>query len=411
MHFAARSVLLALALTPIVAVPFSSERETPIKNVVLLTLDGRSFDNYLGYITDRDARINGLSPGQRYCNQAPTGDVICTNRRLGKRAREERPCATSECVREQMFGRLVEEEDETVVVEYAVPQMEGFAISASKIWDSNSSDVLRDVMDCNTPQTTSVTTRLALEYAVFDAWFSAVPGPSHPNRLFLMSGTSSGTVDEADMKTSVQGYETKSIFRELAEHGVSWKNYFVSVPSSIVFRDVRTTESLSKLRLYSEFGKDAHAGTLPAFSQIDPDINASGEARDVGRTEEIIKDVYEALRASPQWNQTLFLITFADGGGYYDHVVPPLLPIRDTAGRALEAARLGVRVPTIAISPLIPRGTVVKEPYEHSSIPATIARIFQLPSGLSARSAAARPITSDVFSLRKPRHDIPWTLD
>jgi hypothetical protein len=33
--------------------------------------------------------------------------------------------------------------------------------------------------------------------------------------------------------------------------------------------------------------------------------------------------VYEALRASPQWEETLFLITYDEHGGFYDHVAPP----------------------------------------------------------------------------------------
>ena len=40
----------------------------------------------------------------------------------------------------------------------------------------------------------------------------------------------------------------------------------------------------------------------------------------------LIKDVYEALRTSPQWNETLFIVTMDEHGGFYDHVSPPLGP-------------------------------------------------------------------------------------
>jgi phospholipase C len=39
--------------------------------------------------------------------------------------------------------------------------------------------------------------------------------------------------------------------------------------------------------------------------------------------ERLLKDVYEALRASPKWNKTVLFVAYDDAGGYYDHVVPP----------------------------------------------------------------------------------------
>eukprot|EP01050_Picozoa_sp_SAG11_P030597 SAG11_NODE_9126_length_940_cov_1.127229_1_plen_70_part_10 len=44
---------------------------------------------------------------------------------------------------------------------------------------------------------------------------------------------------------------------------------------------------------------------------------------DIAHGERLDKDIYEALRASPAWNKTLFLITWDDIGGFYDHIVPP----------------------------------------------------------------------------------------
>jgi phospholipase C len=39
--------------------------------------------------------------------------------------------------------------------------------------------------------------------------------------------------------------------------------------------------------------------------------------------EELIKQIYEALRNGPKWEETLFLITYDEHGGFYDHVTPP----------------------------------------------------------------------------------------
>ena len=77
----------------------------------------------------------------------------------------------------------------------------------------------------------------------------------------------------------------------------------------------------------------------------------------------MIKEVYEAVRAGPKWNETLLLITYDEHGGFYDHVTPPSAPAPDeyvaTNGFAFD--RLGVRIPTVAVSPWIPKGTVVHD--------------------------------------------------
>ena len=80
--------------------------------------------------------------------------------------------------------------------------------------------------------------------------------------------------------------------------------------------------------------------------------------------------------------------------------------------------RLGVRVPTVAISPWIPKGIVVHDPtdgpepdsrYEHASIPATARRLFNISESLTRREAWAAPFDS-VLSLATPRTDCPLTM-
>jgi len=80
--------------------------------------------------------------------------------------------------------------------------------------------------------------------------------------------------------------------------------------------------------------------------------------------ERLFKDVYEALRNGPKWNETLFIITYDEHGGFYDHVSPPQdgIPNPDGwlgVGNGFNYTRLGVRIPTIAISPWIEKGTLI----------------------------------------------------
>ena len=96
----------------------------------------------------------------------------------------------------------------------------------------------------------------------------------------------------------------------------------------------------------------------------------------VAKGERLLKDVYQALRAGPKWQQTLLFVAYDDGGGYYDHIVPPFEGVpadespchvagtRNTTacGPAFDFRRLGLRSGAMLISPLVERGSVFQEP-------------------------------------------------
>ena len=86
-------------------------------------------------------------------------------------------------------------------------------------------------------------------------------------------------------------------------------------------------------------------------------------SHDISIGQEFIKEIYEALRSSPQWNEMLFIITYDEHGGFFDHVPTPIEGVPspdDIVGPepyGFKFDRLGVRVPTILISPWIEPGT------------------------------------------------------
>lgn len=135
-----------------------------------------------------------------------------------------------------------------------------------------------------------------------------------------------------------------------------------------------------------------------------------------------MKEVYEALRSGPQWDEMLLVVIYDEHGGFYDHVHTPLgVPSPDgivsDAPFFFNFDRLGVRVPAFFISPWIEPGTVVHRPsgphptseFEHSSIPASVKKIFNLASFLTKRDAWAG--TFDIVLTRDtPRTDCPATL-
>lgn len=91
--------------------------------------------------------------------------------------------------------------------------------------------------------------------------------------------------------------------------------------------------------------------------------NDDHPSHDVSEGQKFVKEVYEALRSSPQWNEMLFIIMYDEHGGFYDHVPTPVTGVPSPDGIVgpepynFQFDRLGVRVPVIMISPWIERGT------------------------------------------------------
>lgn len=150
--------------------------------------------------------------------------------------------------------------------------------------------------------------------------------------------------------------------------------------------------------------------------RIDPDFEKTDEHPPHGfkEGEEFLKEVYNAVRTSPAWNETALLITYDEHGGFYDHVPPPSnVPIPDQDSEKSKSGfkfdRLGVRVPTILVSPWVEKGGIVSfgpsgEVFEHSSIPATIKKMFGLDEFLTKRDAWAATF-DDVFDQGVYRED------
>lgn len=187
-----------------------------------------------------------------------------------------------------------------------------------------------------------------------------------------------------------------------------------------------------------QFYRDAASGTLPNFSWINPrsGINVTSGIgsndqhpdHDVNAGEQYYKDIYEALRASPLWNVTLFIVTFDEHGGFYDHVTPPenIPPPNDGESSYPDDFgfdRLGIRVPTLVISPWVRKGVVLSKPppgvrpfpdseFDHTSIISTVRRLFGLdPTPLTDRDNWSAPFDFLIDdTLIHPRTDCPVHL-
>ncbi|KAJ6844508.1 non-specific phospholipase C6-like [Iris pallida] len=319
-------------------------------------------------------------------------------------------------VRDQVFGTSGN----------ATPTMSGFVEQALTV----SEDLASTVMKGFSPRSIPVFATLAREFAVFDRWFSSLPGPTQPNRLFVYSATSRGATSH-DKWSLARGYPQRTIFDSLHDDGLDFNVYFEAAPCTLFYRNMRKLKFARKFHKYGTFLDHARDGRLASLSVIEPryfdlsgkPANDDHPSHDVANGQKLVKEVYEALRSSPQWNESLLVITYDEHGGFYDHVVTPYagVPSPDgiTGPSGFGFDRLGVRVPTIMVSPWIKRGTVVRRPlgpeknseFEHSSIPATIKKMFNLTAGfLTQRDAWSGTFEGVVRNLASPRTDCPMVL-
>ena len=106
----------------------------------------------------------------------------------------------------------------------------------------------------------------------------------------------------------------------------------------------------------------------------------------------------------------MLIVTYDEHGGFYDHVAPPAAQPTGSKGRKFGFTfdQLGPRVPAIIVSPRIPRNLIDHRTYEHSSIVATVARLFDLKelTGDRRRTSDLKPLAT----LDVPRSDAPMTL-
>lgn len=263
------------------------------------------------------------------------------------------------------------------------------------------------------PAMLPVLSGLARGFAVCDHWFGSVPTETLPNRAFACAGTSQGHMDDSTKK-----FTSPSIFGSLSKSQLDWAIYGYTSPALTRLNFPDTTNApASHFGLFSDFRAAAAKGALPSYVFLEPSWGASGNSQhpnySVALGEQLIFDMYTALRSGPGWNQTLLILTYDEHGGCYDHVAPPTgaVPPDALAGEfGFDFTRLGPRVPAVLVSPWIAPGTVFRAPagsapLEHTAILKTIEKRWGL-APLTARDAAA-PDLGEVLTLAAPRTDDP----
>jgi phospholipase C len=359
-----------------------------LKHIVVLMMENRSFDHMLGGLTAQDPRVDGLTGGE--ANPDTTGASIPVQPLAEFQSQlDPDPGHQFPDVNTQLFHGAQNGS--------ATPTMNGFIQSYyHQRQDVNHS---QKILYYFSPEKLPVLTTLARQYAVFNRWFSSIPGPTIPNRAFAHFGTSFGKVD---MSVFYLGEPYLSIYERMLQAGRTAKIYYYDPQSSTVALAFLLKNQPKLFGTYDQFLADCQAGTLPDYSFIEPNYSdhdaSDGEAiasdqhpdHNVQAGELFIATVYNAIRANAAlWQSTALLLVYDEHGGIYDHVPPPACPpdgFKDQA-TGFEFNRLGVRVPAVLISPWVPKGTVISplnpsggidqmRIFEHASIPATVTEHF-----------------------------------
>ncbi len=415
----------------------------PIKHIFVLMLENRSFDHMLGAAELRgiDAETggptvaNGLGGPHNYSNSwGPLtfgSEVGITPQQM-----PADPGHGFSNTLDQLCYDPVRNHDprypDPVTGGYPPLTNGGFVKDWVSSWPSPTAHDPSLIMMAFLPKDLPVLSALAGEFAVCDNWFSSLPGPTWPNRWFVHTASSAGLDDGiSPLETAEEfghgvSFEHGSIYDLLDSSGIAWAIYAgdltpqVESIAGIYFTDISD---------YADFASDLRDSSYAAaYTFIEPNYgmdysspatylcgNSQHPDSDVARGELLIKSVYEAIRNSPHWENSLLIITYDEHGGFYDHVPPPAATppgdaITDPSFNQhnFKFDQLGVRVPAVVVSPLIPKGTIDHRVYDHSSVPRTIEEVFGLPP-LTNRDVAASSLTL-LLSLSTPRTDAPTTL-
>ena len=417
-----------------------------IQHVVVLMMENRSFDHLLGYLDHDDQTYPSLKRLDVSCPidpERPDGKRIPTNDRA-KTVLGADPDHSHEAVMLQMYGRhgaprVGSARMDGFIRSYAL-KIAGGSIRRSSLLERVAGTVLRalttvwnwvrrrprpvlprpeDIMNCFSEGESPVLSKLAKEFAVLVNWHASVPGETWPNRNFAHAATSDGTTN-----IEVRFYPNRTIFEQLAEvDEKKWRIYQDGIAQVWAFPQLWTsgTDNFSDFEeLFSHIRKDQ----LPAYSFIEPNHgfgSGEGNSQHPGNNltagdsfvagEVLMGRIYNALVDSPDvFSKTLFLITYDEHGGFFDHVSSRgvLPPGGRVAPSGFEFDISGVRVPAVAISALIPRGIVDHNFYDHASIPKTVRQQFAAHlDALTERDREANDLLALLPLLPAPRIDCP----
>ena len=363
------------------ALPAGTDTLPQIEHIVVLMMENHSFDDHLGTLGRGDGLTLGPHRRPVNYNPDPAGGVV-------RSFHNPNTCGESDSGISQSWNTSHTCWDHGSNLGF----VKGSGPAALGYWTRDDLPYYHD---------------LASRFPIGDRYFASVMAQTYPNRRFLIAGTALGNIRTDGSGISSSDAPNGTIFDRLNQFGISWKDYYPDVPSCALFEPV-LFKNPGKAVHIDQFFIDAAAGTLPAFSIVDPYTNFSEEGGDISIGEAYAAQFLDAAMHGPAWEKTAVIWTYDEHGGWYDHVpprpavkpdnVPPDLLAGDVAGAYNYT---GFRVPCCVVSAWSKRDYVSHQTFDHTSILKLAETKWNLPA-LTFRDANANNML-DFFDLTAAR--------
>lgn len=353
--------------------------DSGIDHIVVVMMENRSFDHFLGWVPGADGRQSGLS----YLDK--NGE----SQRTYPLAPDYQGCGLGDPNHGYDGGR----------VHVNGGKMDGWLLT-----DPTQPGDLFPI-GYYTAEDLPFYKGVAAEYTVCDRYFSGILASTYPNRMYMHMGQTDRLNNSFDIAS------LPTIWDRLREAGISRRYYFRDLP----FIALSGVNHIGISRPYAELALDAARGRLPAVSFVDPKFlieSPNGTSEDdhpqahIRKGQVFLNDVYNALRNAPTWERTLLIINYDEWGGFYDRVEPPFAPVSEAEAALGNDGRLGIRVPCVLLGPRVKRAHVSHRQFDPNSILNLITWRFGLEP-LGVRGASSLNMAYALDFEPAPRSDAP----
>jgi phospholipase C len=385
-----------------------------VQHVIVMVQENRSFDHYFGHLNayrssqGLSQNVDGTPSNAE--NMGYDGTTMIHAFHLATECTEDLSSAWNES---HVDWNL---EDPTS----STPKMDGFAHAAGHFATDENLAGRGPYTDTNGYRAMGYYTQndlpyyyfMATQFATSDRWFSPVGTRTQPNRMYLFAATSQGHVYPPTGPLSA-----KTIFQDLDDAGVSWKIYETDPNDTyLTYFQPYASHHMDHVVPATQFVSDARNETLPAVAFIEGGYNSGRDEHPttpIQQGEIYVASLINGLVQSPSWKNSVFFLTWDEGGGFYDHV-PPVNTVNpdgikpndlrpgDFSG---DFTRTGFRVPLIVISPFARKGYVSHTSADYTAMLKFIERRWGLPS-LTDRDAAQMDMT-EFFDWSAPNENPP----
>ena len=359
------TILSEAAKKQALSIPLPAPRDVPIDTFVVLMMENRSFDHYLGWHPDADAKNVGLSYPD------PDGNKVSTYHLPP----DYQGCGHPDPAHGWSSGRF----------QFGGGRMDGFVKGNE---EGTGSDEF--AAGYYLKEDLGFLPHVADAYTLYDQWFCSIMGSTYPNRHYQL-GAQNGGQKSNEMPIPPTpgeglGFQWETIFDRAKKRGISSAYYVSDLPFPALYGD----RGLSWIRPVSQFYLDAALGNLPQICFVDPPFLDGGGGDGVSADEHphgdvrlgqaFMSDIANAFVSSPQYARGAMFINYDEWGGFFDHVRPPHVPDDRANRRDLENdwSFCGFRIPAVAISPFTRGGRVNHMTLTHESILKFISYRFGL---------------------------------